>query len=98
MSSMFRISIGFVNKSPKNPDILFVGGTVVDGDISNGAEGTVNIYNVEVQLHVLDVAFLEKCPANRIMFSVKRPTGAPELEKWVGADFVGSCGLAGGNP
>ena len=59
---MFRICIGFVDESPKNPDILSVGGTVLDGDISNGAEGTVNIDNMEVQLHVLDVAFLERCP------------------------------------
>jgi hypothetical protein len=88
MSRPFKIRIGFVEPSPHSPDVLLVGGTVLEGDLWNGAEGALKIEDSQLRLKVLEVAFLEKAPPDAIMFSVRRPSISPALEKWTDACFV----------
>jgi len=87
MSDPFEIEIGFVEESSSDPSILTIGGTIVDGDLYNGAEGFVQIDGESLRLRVKEVAFLKGAKPGSIMFSVFKPKESPALQKWAGIKF-----------
>ncbi len=69
--------------------MVFVGGSVIEGDLCNGSVGSAIVDGREVILKVLEVGFLERAQKDAIIFSVQRPLESPELVRWVGALFAG---------
>jgi hypothetical protein len=89
MSQMFKMEIGFVDQSPKDPGVIFVGGRMLEGDLRKGSIGIVRISDAKVRLRVMDVGFLERAAADAIFFSAERPKNSPCLTKWVGGILEG---------
>ena len=90
MNDQFDIETGFVEEDSSDPSVLTIGGTVVNGDVCNGAEGGVHIDGRDLRLKVQEVAFLKGAKPGSIMFNVLKPQEFPAAQKWRGIRF-GSC-------
>lgn len=81
----FRIRIEIVTKLNK-PGLYEIGGKLLEGDLSNGSVGYVEVEGVPVSITVKDVAYMRPQPREKVAFSVENLLCPGE--SLVGLDFV----------